>query len=86
MKKVDEFGYAVDRGREYRYANNHGYFWMPCAVCGFERGGHESKGEPSIPIAGSRNVWHMVCRRHPDARKVYVYHPAHVQLIGGDDA
>lgn len=32
-----------------KYAIGHGYFWMPCPICGTEFGGHE---------AGEAALWH----------------------------
>lgn len=35
-----------ERERRYqrRYARLHGYFWLPCPICGDEFGGHERHG------------------------------------------
>lgn len=39
---------ARDRRRarryQHRYARRHGYFWLPCPLCGDEFGGHEAHG------------------------------------------
>lgn len=32
------------RAHQQRYANLHGYFWLPCPLCGEEFGGHEAHG------------------------------------------
>lgn len=82
MTRTDEFGYALDRTKQQKFAYRHGYFWLPCAICGFERGGHESKGEPSVTIkGGDPRIFHMVCRRHQNARTEFVYVPAHVEPL-----
>jgi hypothetical protein len=43
----------LDRGRERRYqkryAKRHGYYWLPCHLCGEEFGGHEHGGMVPTP-------------------------------------
>lgn len=36
-----------ERAYQRRYARRHGYFWLPCQLCGDEYGGHEAGG--SLP-------------------------------------
>lgn len=36
-----------ERTYQRRYARRHGYFWLPCHLCGDEYGGHEGGG--SLP-------------------------------------
>lgn len=33
-----------ERSYQRRYARRHGYFWLPCPLCGEEFGGHEAHG------------------------------------------
>ncbi len=51
------------------YAALFGYFWLPCTLCGRERGGHEGKNHSSIMTswAGGRGV----CDNCTDAAKEY---------------
>jgi hypothetical protein len=82
--KTDEFGYDLNRTKQRQFAYNRGYFWLACALCGFERGGHESTGEPSMPIRGQQGLFHMVCRRHPDAATEFEYVEAHIERKSPD--
>lgn len=33
-----------ERAYQRRYAKRHGYYWLPCILCGTEHGGHEAGG------------------------------------------
>lgn len=79
--EVDEFGYWIDRILAEAYARRKGYFWLPCLICGFERGGHESRQEFHIPIQGKEGLYQSVCARHPDAENEYILIPEHVEKI-----
>ena len=46
------------RTYERRYAKRHGYYWLPCPLCGDEFGGHEAHG--SIPTA-EPNTYEHIC-------------------------
>jgi hypothetical protein len=62
---IDELSRAVAADAE-RYANQHGYFWLPCPLCGVPFGGHEvltrRDGIPHIPdFAAGPGNYLIIC-------------------------
>lgn len=43
------------------YASAHGYYWLPCCICGRYMGGHEKRGRGELMTAPTRGV--SVCAR-----------------------
>lgn len=76
-----DHGYKLDREKERKYASRYGYYWLPCAICGFYSGGHEGAASPAIPIKDEPGIHHGVCNRHPNAADEYVYVRAHVERV-----
>lgn len=54
-----------DRARRQAYAREHGYFWLPCPLCGEQFGGHEWGGPPgyehTIPDPDDPMLGHGIC-------------------------
>lgn len=50
---------ADERDYQRRYARQHGYFWLPCHLCGQEFGGHEAWG--SLPKPGFDSQSEGIC-------------------------
>jgi hypothetical protein len=42
------------------YAQSHGYFWLPCVLCGREFGGHEITDSIPDPTSPDR-LWTHIC-------------------------
>jgi hypothetical protein len=80
-KPTDDYGYDIDRAKQRAFAHRRGYFWLPCPICGFEYGGHESSGSPHMPIKGRESVFQGVCRRHPNAASEFIYVEAHAERV-----
>ncbi len=56
---------AASRSAAEAYAQCHGYFWLPCPLCGTMFGGHEhphdrSQGIPHIPDLEA-GPWNYLC-------------------------
>lgn len=52
-----------DRAFHEAYARSHGFFWLPCDLCGRPYGGHESAGsvpDPTMPPPGPNGPWYYV--------------------------
>jgi hypothetical protein len=45
------------------YAWLHGYFWVPCPLCGRMFGGHEY-GPVSVPVPGRPGTGWLTCKLH----------------------
>lgn len=52
------------------FADTHGYFWLPCPICGRMSGGHEwihngtlagEEHAASIPVIGRAGFGHGIC-------------------------
>ena len=54
-----------ERQKEHRYAVAHGYFWLPCSICGTAFGGHEKHGHWQTPCRGKLTCEHCA----PEARR-----------------
>ena len=52
-------GVARERRYQRRYARRHGYFWLPCPLCGEEFGGHE-RGSGNVPT-GDPDRFESIC-------------------------
>lgn len=53
-------------------AAGHGFYWLPCVLCGREYGGHEPGG--SVPDPTDERLWVAICprctrRRRPNHRR-----------------
>lgn len=47
-----------------RYAHRHGYFWLPCLLCGRHFGGHEwrnRRGRPAQIPSDRPGIWTGIC-------------------------
>lgn len=51
------------------YAFFHGYFWMPCPLCGDFFGGHEWSNRDGVEILGEIGVRQGICDRCADKRQ-----------------
>lgn len=47
----------------HRYASKHGYFWIPCPLCGQHFGGHESGADIPDPTDAHQRRYLVVCSR-----------------------
>lgn len=52
----------MPRGLHRLYAKLHGYFWLPCHICGRPFGGHEKRGGWLLKTNGQSS---MTCSRCP---------------------
>ena len=55
----------IERLRAMLFAKRHGYFWLPCPLCGEHFGGHEwtthSDKPSSIPVPGQPGLGQGIC-------------------------
>jgi hypothetical protein len=69
-------------GVHQRYARRHGYFWLPCVLCGKPYGGHQSGGsipDPTYPEHSGRGI--TICPRCTRAGRSWrVAHPLETVL------
>ena len=59
-----------DRAKQKAYAEDNGYFWLPCSRCGRWSGGHEwaalmKAGADNVKCARSASTYHGACCRRP---------------------
>ncbi len=52
---------ASDRQAEERYADRHGYFWLPCPRCGEYFGGHEESDPDGVQCCRNLTRRHVAC-------------------------
>lgn len=45
------------------YARFFGYFWIPCPLCGYMRGGHEIRDDDAYIHDDDSGIGHGVCQR-----------------------
>lgn len=51
--------YLAWRRKAKRFAKRHGFYWLPCVICGNEHGGQEAGG--GIPVSGRSDMLTIVC-------------------------
>jgi hypothetical protein len=49
-----------------RHAEAHGFFWMPCPLCGRPYGGHEARYRIMLPYPDDSNRGEGICSRCED--------------------
>ena len=63
------------RAFHHRYATRHGYFWLPCVLCGRPFGGHES-GDSIPDPTGPTGAGICICSQcTPAGRGWHIPHP-----------
>ena len=64
-----------------RYANKHGYFWLPCTLCSRPYGGHQMAGSIPDPTSGHPGMSIGICPRCTRAGRSWrVPHPIEAVL------
>lgn len=59
------------RRRERVYARRHGYFWLPCPLCGDYFGGHELR-RGVIPYENDPSLFAGICSACTTERQAYL--------------
>ena len=64
-----------------RYANKHGYFWLPCTLCNRPYGGHQAGGSIPDPTAGHPGMGISICPHCTRAGRTWrIPHPLEAAL------
>ena len=66
-----------DRVAAKRFADDHGYFWLPCPRCGEHFGGHEWHAGPSVQCADPDTGHGACCPKVSDEQDAHACRRVH---------
>lgn len=70
-----------DRAANERYAYIHGYYWLPCAICGDMYGGHEAGDQPLYNDKYGASG-HLICYKAECAKQAEILNEEKRKIYG----